>query len=550
MATIAPRTTGRGRIKPLDDILATAEKKALKRSLGAFQLTLLGIGAVIGTGIFVLTATAAQKAGPGMMISFMVAGAVCAVAALCYSELASMVPVAGSAYTYSYAVMGEMMAWMVGWALILEYALGASAVAVGWSGFISGLLDSIGVHIPHALKVGPPIQWGFLQGGEIGGLVNLPAVLVVAFVTTLLVIGTKESATFNAVLVVIKVTALTMFLIITLPMISGHAANFEPFAPRGWGNPLSSSGTGILGAAASIFFAYVGFDAVSTAAEETKNPQRNVPIGLIGSLLICTVFYLLVSAGVVGAYGAQPLMDPATGLAFKEGSPELYASAACQAANAPTVCSKEALAHILRQVSNPLFGNLVGLAAALALPSVVLLMMYGQTRIFFVMARDGLLPERLSTVHERFRTPYVVTIVTGVFVAIAAAFLPVGTLADYSNAGTLFAFAMVSLGVMILRKKDPNRPRPFRTPAIFVVAPLSIAGCLLLFVNLNMESKLLFVSWTVIGLVVYFLYGYRHSHVGRGIIDVPEVAADAPGSIGIAPMPGAPVPPDDLGERD
>ena len=545
MATIAPRAAGRGRIKPLDEILATAEKKSLKRSLGAFQLTLLGIGAVIGTGIFVLTATAAQKAGPGMMVSFIVAGAVCAVAALCYSELASMVPVAGSAYTYSYAVMGEMMAWLVGWALILEYALGASAVAVGWSGFISGLLDSVGVHIPHALKVGPPIQWGFLQGGEIGGVFNLPAVLVVTFVTTLLVIGTKESATFNAVLVVIKITALTLFLIITLPMISGHAANFEPFAPRGWGNPLSSSGTGILGAAASIFFAYVGFDAVSTAAEETKNPQRNVPIGLIGSLLICTVFYLLVSAGVVGAYGAQPLIDPSTGLAFKEGSPELYASAACQAASAPTVCSKEALAHILRQVSNPLFGNLVGLAAALALPSVVLLMMYGQTRIFFVMARDGLLPERLSTVHERFRTPYVVTIVTGVFVAIAAAFLPVGTLADYSNAGTLFAFAAVSLGVMILRKKDPGRARPFRTPAIFIVAPLSIAGCLLLFINLNNESKLLFVSWTVIGLIVYFLYGYRHSNLARGIVDVPEMAAEAPGSVGVAPMPGAPVPPDD-----
>ena len=545
MATIAPRTPGRGRVKPLDEILATAEKKSLKRSLGAFQLTLLGIGAVIGTGIFVLTATAAQKAGPGMMVSFIIAGAVCAVAALCYSELASMVPVAGSAYTYSYAVMGEIMAWMVGWALILEYALGASAVAVGWSGFISGLLDSVGVHIPHALKVGPPIQWGFLQGGEIGGVFNLPAVLVVTFVTTLLVIGTKESATFNAVLVVIKITALTLFLIITLPMISGHAANFEPFAPRGWGNPLSSSGTGILGTAASIFFAYVGFDAVSTAAEETKNPQRNVPIGLIGSLLICTVFYLLVSAGVVGAYGAQPLIDPATGLAFKEGSPELYASAACQAASAPTVCSKEALAHILRQVSNPLFGNLVGLAAALALPSVVLLMMYGQTRIFFVMARDGLLPERLSTVHERFRTPYVVTIVTGVFVAIAAAFLPVGTLADYSNAGTLFAFAAVSLGVMILRKKDPGRARPFRTPAIFIVAPLSIAGCLLLFINLNNESKLLFVSWTVIGLIVYFLYGYRHSNLARGIVDVPEMAAEAPGSVGVAPMPGAPVPPDD-----
>jgi APA family basic amino acid/polyamine antiporter len=550
MATAAPRAIGRGRVKPLDDILATAEKKALKRSLGPFQLTLLGIGAVIGTGIFVLTATAAQKAGPGMMISFMVAGAVCAVAALCYSELASMVPVAGSAYTYSYAVMGEIMAWLVGWALILEYALGASAVAVGWSGFITGLLDSIGLHVPHALAVGPPIQWGFLQGGEIGGIINLPAVLVVAFVTTLLVIGTKESATFNAVLVVIKVMALTLFLIITLPMISGHMANFHPFAPRGWGNPLSSSGTGILGAAASIFFAYVGFDAVSTAAEETKNPQRNVPIGLIGSLLICTIFYLLVSAGVVGAYGAQPLMDASTGQYLKEGSPQLYAAAACHTANAPTVCSKEALAYILRQVSNPIFGNLVGLAAAIALPSVVLLMMYGQTRIFFVMARDGLLPERLSAVHQRFRTPYIVTIVTGIFVAIAAAFLPVGTLADYSNAGTLFAFAAVSLGVMILRRRDPSRPRPFRTPAIYLVAPLSIAGCLLLFVNLNVESKLLFVSWTIIGLVIYFLYGYRNSNVARGIFDVPELAADAPGSVGVAPMPGAPVPPQDIGERD
>ena len=548
MATVAPRAASRGRIKPLDEILATAEKKSLKRSLGAFQLTLLGIGAVIGTGIFVLTATAAQKAGPGMMVSFIVAGVVCAVAALCYSELASMVPVAGSAYTYSYAVMGEIMAWLVGWALILEYALGASAVAVGWSGFITGLLDHIGIHVPHALAVGPPIQWGFLQGGEVGGIVNLPAVLIVAVVTTLLVIGTKESATVNAVLVCIKVAALTLFLIITLPMVSGHMSNFHPFAPRGWGNPLSASGTGILGAAASIFFAYVGFDAVSTAAEETKNPQRNVPIGLIGSLFICTVFYLLVSAGVVGAHGAQPLLDPATGLPFKEGSPELYGSAACHAASAPTVCSKEALAYILRQVSNPVFGNLVGLAAALALPSVVLLMMYGQTRIFFVMARDGLLPEGLSKVHERFRTPYVVTIVTGVVVAIAAAFLPVGTLADYSNAGTLFAFFAVSLAVMILRRTDPGRARPFRTPLVYVVAPISILGCGLLFFNLNRASQLLFVTWTVIGLVIYFLYGYRHSNVARGITDVPELAGDAPGSIGIAPMPGAPVPPQDIGD--
>jgi APA family basic amino acid/polyamine antiporter len=544
MATAAP--IGRGRIKSLDAILATAEKKSLKRSLGAFQLTLLGIGAVIGTGIFVLTATAAQKAGPGMMVSFIIAGFVCAVAALCYSELASMVPVAGSAYTYSYAVMGEVMAWLVGWALILEYALGASAVAVGWSGHIIGLLDSLGLHLPHALTVGPQIQWGFLQGGEIGGMVNLPAVLIVALCTTLLVIGTKESATFNAVLVCIKVAALTLFVAVTLPMVSGHMENYHPFTPRGWGSPLSSSGAGVLGAAASIFFAYVGFDAVSTAAEETKNPQRNVPIGLIGSLAICTIFYLLVAGGAIGAYGAQPLMGP-NGLPFTEGSPELYASAACQAANAPLVCSKEALAHVLRNVGHPMLGNLLGLAATLALPSVVLLMMYGQTRVFFVMARDGLLPERLSRVHPKFRTPHIVTMVTGVFVAIAAAFLPVGTLADYSNAGTLFAFAAVSLGVMILRRTDPGRVRPFRTPALYLVAPASIIGCVVLFLSLNIESKMLFLVWAVIGLVFYFLYGYRHSHVARGVTEVPELSPDAPGSIGIAPMPGAPVPPDDRG---
>jgi len=519
MATAAPREGGGARIKSLDAILATAEKKSLKRSLGAFQLTLLGIGAVIGTGIFVLTATAAQKAGPGMMVSFIIAGIVCALAALCYSELASMVPVAGSAYTYSYAVMGEIMAWLVGWALILEYALGASAVAVGWSGHVVPVLDTIGIHLPHALTVGPKIEWGFLQGGEVGGIVNLPAVLITALVTTLLVIGTKESATFNAVLVCIKVAALTLFVLVTVPMISGHTQNFHPFTPRGWGSPFSSAGVGVLGAAASIFFAYVGFDAVSTAAEETKNPQRNVPIGLIGSLLICTIFYLLVAGGAIGAYGAQPLFD-ATGNAFKEGSPELYASAACSAAHAPLVCSKEALAYVMREVSNPVFGTLVGLAATIALPSVVLLMMYGQTRIFFVMARDGLLPEGLSTVHPRFRTPYVVTILTGVVVAIAAAFLPVGTLADYSNAGTLFAFAAVSLGVMILRRKDPGRARPFRTPALFIVAPLSILGCVVLFLSLNIESKTLFGVWTVVGLLFYFLYGYRRSHVARGTVEV------------------------------
>ena len=304
MATAAERGGLLGRVKSLDAILATAEKKGLHRSLGAFQLTLLGIGAVIGTGIFVLTAEAAQKAGPAMMISFVIAGFVCAVAALCYSELASMVPVAGSAYTYTYAVMGELFAWMVGWALILEYAIGASAVAVGWSGYFVGLMKSWGIIIPPALAAGP---FG-------GGVFNLPAAVIAGLVTVLLIVGTKESARFNAVLVLVKITALTVFCILTLPILKGE--HFTPFIPNGWGT------YGVVGAAASIFFAYVGFDAVSTAAEETKNPQRNVPIGLIGSLGICTIFYLLVAAGAIGAIGAQPVRD-ALGHPFPPGSIEL-----------------------------------------------------------------------------------------------------------------------------------------------------------------------------------------------------------------------------------
>jgi APA family basic amino acid/polyamine antiporter len=515
------------RVKSLDQILATAEKKSLHRSLGPVQLTMLGIGAVIGTGIFVLTATAAQKAGPGMMVSFIIAGAVCAVAALCYSELASMVPVAGSAYTYSYAVMGELVAWLVGWALILEYALGASAVAVGWSGHMVGLLDNLGVHLPHALTVGPKVVIGnFLEGGEVGGFINLPAVIITVLVTILLIVGTKESATANAVLVAIKVAALTLFVAVTLPMISGHADHFKPFVPRGWGNPFDHTGTGVLGAAASIFFAYVGFDAVSTAAEETRNPQRNVPIGLIASLLICTIFYLLAAGGAIGSYGAQPLAGP-DGVAYAAGSPELASACTAMGAHTPLVCSKEALAYVMREIGHPFLGQLIALAATIALPSVVLMMMYGQTRIFFVMARDGLLPPVLSTVHPKFKTPWIITLVTGVVVAVFAAFLPVGQLADYSNSGTLFAFAAVSLGVMILRFTDKTRARPFRTPAVFVIAPLSIIGCLVLFVSLDGKSQGLFVVWTLIGLVFYFTYGFWRSNVRRGV-DESEPLVEGP----------------------
>ena len=536
-----------GRVKPLDAILATAEKKGLHRSLGAFQLTMLGIGAVIGTGIFVLTSEAAQKAGPGMLLSFVVAGFICAVAALCYSELASMVPVSGSAYTYTYAVTGEILAWMVGWALILEYAVGASAVAVGWSNHAVGLLNGIGFHVPAAISnadalmahmyiaFGAPPSADLTQAMTTGGWVNVPAVIIVAIVTWLLIIGTTESARVNAILVAIKIAALTAFVALTIPVMK--ADNFNPFLPTGIGNPLSSSGLGVLGAAASIFFAYVGFDAVSTAAEETKNPQRNVPIGLIGSLLICTIFYLLVASGAIGAIGAQPVAS-LSGQVLSPGTPEIAGRCAAIVASGalePLVCSKEALVHVLNTINWPMIGRFVGLAAVLALPSVVLMMMFGQTRIFFTMARDGLLPARLASVHPRFRTPHVVTLLTGGAAGVAAAVLPVGKLADYSNAGTLFAFFMVAVSVMVLRRTDPNRARPFRTPAVYVVAALALIGCVVLYLSLPLTAKLVLPIWGAIGLVIYFTYSRSRSYVGRGIIDTvddpaiqPEVAKPLP----------------------
>ncbi len=502
-----------GRVKSLDAILATAEKKSLTRTLGAFQLTMLGIGAVIGTGIFVLTSEAAQKAGPGMMWSFVIAGLVCVFAALCYSELASMVPVSGSAYTYTYAVMGELLAWMVGWALILEYAVAASAVCVGWSGYFVGLLrDYIGIAIPVELANGP----------FSGGIVNLPALVIGLLVTWLLMIGTSESAKVNAILVAIKVAALTLFIFATVGIM--HTENFTPLTPNGWGT------IGVGGAAASIFFAYVGFDAVSTAAEETKNPQRNVPIGLIASLGICTIFYLLVAAGAIGAIGAQPVTGP-NGQVLSPGSIELANQ--CKAIIAsgvtePLACSKEALAHVLKTIGWNKLGGFIGLAAGLALPSVILMMLFGQTRIFFVMARDGLLPEKLSEIHPKWKTPYIVTIITGVFVAIAAAFFPVGKLADISNSGTLFAFFMVSIAVLILRIKDPSRPRSFKTPVVWVVAPLSIIGCVTLYLLLPFDAMMVLPIWGSVGLLIYLLYSRSRSHVGRGLDEVHELDADIP----------------------
>jgi APA family basic amino acid/polyamine antiporter len=475
------------RVKPLDEILATAERKSLTRTLGAFQLTMLGIGAIIGTGIFVLTAEAATKAGPAMMISFVIAATVCALAALCYAEMASMIPVSGSAYTYSYGTMGELVAWVVGWALVLEYAIAASAVSVGWSGYMVRLVEEIfNVVVPTTFTNGP--------FDKTPGLINLPAMGIALLVTLLLVVGTKESARFNAVLVFVKVAALALFIALAIPAID--AANFEPFAPNGFFaknvvDPISGNmvTVGVAAAAASIFFAYVGFDAVSTAAEETINPQRNIPIGLIGSLAICTVIYLLVAAGAIGSVGAQPGGELAQ--------------------------SKEALAFVLREIGHGWAGDLVAIAAGLALPSVVLMMMFGQTRIFFTMSRDGLLPSVFSRLHPKYGTPHVVTLCTGVFVATFAALFPVGALADISNSGTLFAFALVAIAVMVLRRTQPERARSFRTPAVWLVAPLATAGCVFLFFQLSGYTELMFLGWAVIGLFVYWFYGYRKSHVAH-----------------------------------
>ncbi len=509
------------RVKPLDAILATTKKKSLHPTLGWFQLTLFGIGCVIGTGIFVLTSAGAQKAGPGLMLAFAIAGLICIVAALCYAEIAAMIPVAGSAYTYTYSVMGELLAWTVGWALVLEYAVAASAVSVGWSGYFTGTIlnEFFGITLPTYLTAGP--LW---LGGAPGGFVNLPAIVIALLVTWLLMIGTSESAKVNAVLVAIKVTALTAFIVLTVP--KTEMANFNPFLPAGIFGGFGS-GIGAVGAAATIFFAYVGFDAVSTAAEETKNPQRNVPIGLIGSLGFCTIFYILVAAGAVGTIGGQPILGP-NGIPFPAGSEELARQCALPQYAEMLVCSNEALAHVLREIGFSAVGNMLGIAAFVALPSVILILLFGQTRIFFVMARDGLLPEGLSKIHPKWKTPYVVTAITGGIVAFAAAFLPVGQLADIANAGTLYAFMMVAIAVMMLRKTDPNRERLFRTPMLWLVGPATIAGCIFLFLNLPFEAMIVLPAWGAIGMVIYYLYGYKASHLGKGIVEVPE---DDPGVV-------------------
>jgi APA family basic amino acid/polyamine antiporter len=492
------------RIKPLDQILANAEKRALKRQLGWFSLMMLGVGAIIGTGIFVLTSVAANKAGPGMMYSFVIAGVVCALTALVYAEIAAMVPVSGSAYTYSYAVLGEFVAWMVGWALILEYAVSAGAVAVGWSGYMNGLLMQHGLQLPGFLTAGPFDKITMPDGSmsTSNGGFNLLACLVSLLVTWLLVIGTSKSAKFTAALVLVKITALTAFLVLAFPTVK--EANFHPMIPTGW--------HGVFGAAASIFFAYVGFDAVSTAAEETNNPNRNIPIGLIGSLAICTVFYLAVAYVATGSVGAQP--------------------------GGPLSQSKEPLAWILNTIGHPGVSDAVRIAVGVALPSVVLMMIFGQTRILFTMARDGLMPKFFAAVHPKYHTPHKVTIVTGIFVSIFAGMFPVGILADVSNSGTLFAFFAVALGVLILRRTEPNRHRPFRTPLVWIVGPGAMAGSAFLFYSLDWITLGWFTGWAITGLIVYFSYARSRSALAPGNEELPGPPLPATPLIHEGPEPG------------
>ncbi|HZZ90863.1 MAG TPA: amino acid permease [Caulobacteraceae bacterium] len=437
----------------------------LKATLDWRHLIPLGVGAIVGTGIYTLIGVGANLAGPAVILSFLVAGVVCACAALAYAEVAALIPASGSAYTYSYVVLGEIVAWAVGWSLILEYSLVVSAVAVGWSGYAVGFLHGLGIHLPAALESG---LWA-------GGLVNAPAVLIIAVVAGLLMLGAREGATVNAILVAVKLVALAIFLAVAAPRFD--AANFQPFMPHGFfSHDAGGVRYGVMGAASIIFFAFYGFDAISTAAEETKQPNRDLPIGIIGSMAACVAIYVAVAAVAVGA-----------------------------APTASFAGSAEPLALILRQLGHGGVAILIGAAAVIALPTVILAFLYGQSRIFFVMARDGLLPAPLAKVNAR-GAPVRITAATAVLVAILAALAPLDQIASLANAGTLVAFIAVSGCLLVLRRREPDLPRVYRTPAAWIVGPLAIAGCLYLFANLQTKTQLFFAAWNVVGLVAYFAW--------------------------------------------
>jgi len=486
------------RRKPIAELLVEGESPyALKRALGAGDLIMLAIGAVIGAGIFGAIGTAAagqydaaghlvrSGAGPALVFSFLLLGVACALAGLCYAELAAMIPQAGSAYAYSYATLGELVAWIIGWDLILEYAVGNVAVAISWGDYFTSLLRSFDVHLPVWLTTGyrtallapDPTLHGLLQSApHVAGvpvLVNLPAFVIVMLITWLLLLGVRESATANNIMVTIKLLVLGLFIIAGLTHI--NAANYHPFAPNGF--------RGIHQGAAIVFFAYIGFDAISTAAEETRNPQRNLPIGILGGLAICTVIYVIVGAVLTGMvpYSELGVADP--------------------------------LAKALNNAGFTTVGWIVALGAIISMSAVLLVFQYGQPRIFFAMGRDGLLPQWAARLHATRRVPYVTTVITGLFVGLWALIGDAGETYDLTNIGTLFAFALVAIGVLVLRYKDRDRPRPFRVPFVWGISLTAAALCLFVMVGLPRQAWERFAVWLAIGLGLYMFYGYRHSRL-------------------------------------
>ncbi|KQM97289.1 amino acid permease [Sphingobium sp. Leaf26] len=457
--------------KSIESLARRESGHSLAKTLSWPHLIALGVGAIVGTGIYTLTGVGAERAGPAVILAFAIAGAVCACAALAYAEMATLIPAAGSAYTFSYAAMGETIAWIVGWSLILEYSLACSTVAVGWSGYLVGWLQSAGIHLPAMLLVGP-------HGG---GLINLPAVMVALAVMGMLIAGTRESATLNIILVIIKLIALSIFVAMALPAF--QSTNLEPFMPYGFASTeIGGEKRGVMAAAAIVFFAFYGFDAVATSAEEAKNPGRDLTIGIIGSMLVCTVIYMGVAVAAVGALPFQQL------------------------ANSP-----EPLALVLRQLGQPVAAHLIALAAVIALPSVILVMMYGQSRVFFVMARDGLLPRSLAKISPRTGAPTRITLITGVSIALVAGIFRLDEIAELANAGTLIAFMAVGACLMILRRRSPELPRLFRCPQPYVVGTLTILGCAYLLFSLPESTLIRFGAWNVIGLLFYCFYSRSRS---------------------------------------
>jgi APA family basic amino acid/polyamine antiporter len=459
------------RKKDIQSLLAEKEKgEQLKKALGAFDLTMLGIGGIIGTGIFVLTGVAAARyAGPALMISFIIAGLACVFAALCYAEFASTVPIAGSVYTYSYFTLGEIVAWIIGWDLILEYLLAVSTVSVGWSGYFQKLLAGFGIHLPDMLASAP----GTVENPE--GIFNLPAFLIVILITWLLARGIKESARLNNLMVLIKVAVVLLFIVVGVWYVEPE--NWSNYMPFGW--------SGVFAGAAFVFFAYIGFDAVATAAEEVRNPRRDLPIGIIASLAFCTVLYIIVSALMTGIMPYSQLDDPAP------------------------------ISLVLQTIGQNWIAGFVSLGAILGITTVLLVMLYGQTRIFFAMSRDGLLPKVFSEVHSKYKTPYKSTWIVGLIGATLGGFFQLKALADLVNIGTLAAFTLVSVAVIVLRNTQPDIPRAFRVPLVPLIPLLAAGFCLFLMIQLPKITWISFVVWMFIGLIVYFTYGRRHSDLNR-----------------------------------